>query len=109
MTYIFELTEYYCLCKNFLFNSGDVILKTRILNTQYIWTNSERNGHKLLYERIFLRPSNLLKCKKCFRGIGAVVYPYDEQKEKLRFNTNNIISRKMFMIRENEGFKMKEN
>lgn len=108
MTYVYEFGEYYCYCDNFLLNSGDIVNKTNFFNNTYFWVKPERNERKLFYNRVFLQPSHFLKCTKCSRAIGIVVYPYDKQREMLRFNNNLIYSKKWFIVKENKIYKLCE-
>lgn len=106
MTFVFEFEEYYCLCDNFLFNSGDLVSITNFFNERYFWVKPERSGYELFYGRVVLRPTHFLKCSNCFRSIGIVVFPYDRRREILRFNNNRIISKKCVLIKENGIFKL---
>lgn len=108
MTYIFEISEYYCVCGNYLFNSSDICFKTSLFHQLYLWVEPKRDESCLLYGRVRLRSSNLLICSICCHRIGAVVFPFCAEREMLRFSNHLISQKKLFMIKENGIYKLIE-
>lgn len=102
MIYLFEFVEYSCRCGYFLFNSSDVISQTSIFGRQFLLVKPERVGYDLLFKRIFFFSPNIIRCSNCRRFVGAIVFPFDGEREILRFSSNCIVPKCFFIVKENE-------
>lgn len=105
MTYVYNFEEYYCFCESFLFNSSDIEKVTNFFNQRYYWVKPQRKNYELLYGRVNLYSNNLMKCTKCYRRVGIIIYPCYGTLEILRFDRNRTYWKKTIIVKENGNFK----
>lgn len=108
MKYVFDFVEYYCFCGRFLFNSGDIVSETSFFHRRFFWVMPERVERQLFFGRVLFRSTNLLICSDCRHVVGAITYPFDREREILRFNNSYVYSKIIFVVKDNEIFKCVE-
>lgn len=70
--FTFDQNEVFCFgfscgnCQNYLFNSGDLLFRTRLFDRSFLFTK------KLDSVEIF--HVNVVRCKRCHIGLGGMIY-----------------------------------